>query len=1094
MIKNAPKTFRFVRLALMAGVGFVASHAYAQLPAPAVPTEPGAPAGTAEAERVVVTGSNIPTAEETGPNPVDTYRPQDIEKLGIRSATDLQEFIPQQAGGSVNLNIGNGGDGTIQFNLRGLLPKETLVLIDGKRVAFGSLGVAGFSGGVDINLIPFSMIDHVDILKDGASAVYGSDAISGVVNFFLVHKFRGLEIGGTYGNTNLGASNEMGEWESWIKAGTGDDKTDIVVIADFWQRTGGVFSRDRDISSNAFAIPFGGFDTRSSNNPGAVGTLNFRLNPGIFFGPGGLPQPGVNAPVPHSAPNGATSPWYKVPAFPFRNPPGAINPNAYPGAPGIVGPNALQFFPQTGTDYKGGGNYWFQNFSRFTPALPPGDRQAYYASFTRDICDKYLSVFSDFKVTRSFFDASLAPVPFVPDPFKQPGTSVAFSPSGISVPIVNAWNPFTVANATIPNYFPDGSGLPVYTGVKFRGINDTGPRHEKFTYYDYLFDIGLRGEFGWIADYFKTWGWEGGFRYSRNEGTDISVGEASQPGLRQALLDSNTATAFNPFLNQTAHNTRAARSQVYVNLQNTGEYELPIGYLTFNGDLFSLPAGPVSFAIGGEYDAPRFTRNRDPLNNTFNSIGSVDGQSFRVNRDVWGIYEEVRVPFTSPTWNFPGFYSLEVDFAEREEWYSTNTNTVLVPFVPAAHSQYNAQKPKVSVRWQPLDPKYIGALTLRGSYSEAFHAPTLSEVAPAGSQNFPAVVDPFSPFTLPQIEERVSGNPFLHPEVAYEWTYGMVYSPKWIKGMTLSADWWHIDMRDIATALGAQTIIQLNPPPAPPGVQNGPLVFRDPNQINPVTGRLVPGGVNLVIDPSLNAAGAIFEGLDYEAIYILDSSIFGHGDFGRLTTTVNGTWLSRAEFQPTKDSKRFGINGEFVPTAFTLTNSLPWHRANFSIFYDGPADTWASGLDVGAVVHWTGQYNDDNLTLTGATKPQTPASGPFFYRARKVSALTTLDLILNYTFNLPPPAPAEVPGFAKDGGKNVASKDGKEKNVIPVSTAEYGCNNWKWWLNNTTITLGMQNVTDEDPPFVAGAFENGYDESLTTIKGRFWYVGLKKRF
>ena len=81
-------------------------------------------------------------------------------------------------------------------------------------------------------------------------------------------------------------------------------------------------------------------------------------------------------------------------------------------------------------------------------------------------------------------------------------------------------------------------------------------------------------------------------------------------------------------------------------------------YATFNGDLFNLPAGPVSFAIGGEYDAPRFTRDRDALNNTFETIGSVDGQSFRVNRDVWGVYEEVRVPFTSPTWNFPGLLQL----------------------------------------------------------------------------------------------------------------------------------------------------------------------------------------------------------------------------------------------------------------------------------------------------------------------------------------------------------------------------------------------------------------------------------------------------
>src|SRR5262249_23831353 len=245
-----------------------------------------------------------------------------------------------------------------------------------------------------------------------------------------------------------------------------------------------------------------------------------------------------------------------------------------------------------------------------------------------------------------------------------------------------------------------------------------------------------------------------------------------------------------------------------------------------------------------------------------------------------------------------------------------------------------------------------------------------------------------------------------------------------------------------------------------------------------------------------------------------DSSIIGHGDWGRFTTTSNGTWLSRAEVQASSTTKRFGIAGEFLPPGFALTSSLPWNRANFSLFYDGPADTWMQGLDVGAVVHWTSQYNDDNasltasqsnpiklqtprtqvpiLTLTGDTNPNV---GEQSFRARSVAAWTTLDLILNYTFNLPPPAPAEVPGFAKDGGKNVRSgKDGKEKNVVPVSTAEYGCSNWKWWLNNMTVTLGMQNVLDQDPPFVAGSFENGYDESIATIKGRFWYVGLKKRF
>ena len=87
-----------------------------------------------------------------------------------------------------------------------------------------------------------------------------------------------------------------------------------------------------------------------------------------------------------------------------------------------------------------------------------------------------------------------------------------------------------------------------YQGLSFASINDTGPRSEHFTYYDYLFDVGLRGEMGEFGDYFKTWNWEMGFRYSRNEGKDISIGEVSQPGLRDALLDTDPATAFDPFL------------------------------------------------------------------------------------------------------------------------------------------------------------------------------------------------------------------------------------------------------------------------------------------------------------------------------------------------------------------------------------------------------------------------------------------------------------------------------------------------------------------------------------------------------------------
>ena len=1006
-------------------------------------------------EEVIVTGSNIPTAEEIGPNPVDTYRPADLEKLGIRNATDLQTLLPQEAGGTTNLNMGNGGDGTVQINLRGFRSKQTLVLIDGKRVAFGSLTAAGLPEAADINLIPFPIIDHIDILKDGASAVYGSDAIAGVFNFFLVHKFRGLEIGGSYGNTNLGASNDMGEWETWLKAGTGDDKSDIVVVADFWARTGGVFSRDRDLSTNAFFIPFGGLDTRSQDKPGYIGDFpGLRLIPKLFFSP--------NSPPPHSAPNAATSPFFKDPF--------AVNRNAYPGAPGIINPRARR--PQTGTDYKGGGDYFFYNFAAVTPALPPADRQAFYGSFTRDLCDKYLTIFADFKYVRTYFDSFLAAVAFTPDPFKQPGTNIPFGQFGISVPIQNPFNPFTVPDSIIANYFPDGSGLPVTTGVRFRGVNDTGPRSEQFTYRDTLFDVGLEGEMGEFGDYFKSWNWETGFRYSRNEGQNLSVGDVSQPGLRQALLDTNPATAFNPFFGILGRNNKAARSGVYVTLQNTGEFELPLGYVTINGDLFNLPAGSVSFAIGGEYRGERMTRDRDPLNQTFNSIGSVDGQSFRANRDVWSIYQEVRVPFTSPTWNFPGFYSFEVDFAEREEWYTQNTSTVITPYQPATSSHYNTQKPKVSVRWQLLDPKYIGALILRGSYSEAFHAPTLFEMTPAGTESFVSVIDPFSRLTSSQVQELDSGNPFLQPETAYEWFYGVVYSPKWLKGLTVSTDWWHVDARSVIFGgCCGQDFIDNNPPPAPPAVQNGPLVFRAPSGIPGVV-----GPVTSVVNPNDNGLSAVFEGLDYEATYILDSSVFGHGNFGTLTATVNGTWLSRAELKPGPTIKRFGIAGLII-----FGNSFPWNRANFSLYYDGPPETWMRGLDAGVVVHWISEYNDENPSNISV-------------RDRNIAAWTTLDLTASYTFNRPELArPALVPGFTKDGDKNIEVKDG-EKNVVPISTAEYNTRGWHAWLNNTTISLGMQNVLDADPPFADGSAENGYDESLATIKGRFWYVQVKKRF
>jgi hypothetical protein len=168
-------------------------------------------------------------------------------------------------------------------------------------------------------------------------------------------------------------------------------------------------------------------------------------------------------------------------------------------------------------------------------------------------------------------------------------------------------------------------------------------------------------------------------------------------------------------------------------------------------------------------------------------------------------------------------------------------------------------------------------------------------------------------------------------------SYGAVYSPKWIKGLTLSADYWHIDLRSIAAAVNPQFIVDFEN-------QFPRLVERDP----------ITGAITRVINSRLNLTRVIAEGLDYEATYILDTSIFGRGDFGRFIFILNGAYLSRFEFQATPNAKRIGLSGGNWPGTMLFIGSLPHNRAFASVFYAGPADTWLAGFDIGATVHYTG--------------------------------------------------------------------------------------------------------------------------------------------
>jgi iron complex outermembrane receptor protein len=999
-------------LSIAGTVLLFASVTFGQETSPAPPTS-GRSGVTIE--EVIVTGSNIPTSEEVGPNPVDTYRKEDITRLGVRSVTDLIQKLPAAAGAAINENVVNGGDGRVEINLRGILAKETLVLQDGRRLA-----PVGFAGDtVDLHTIPLGLIDHIDVLKDGASAIYGADAVSGVFNVWLIHRFRGLELYASYGNTNLGFANDAGEERGYLLAGTGDDKTDIVVYAEFYNRAA-IFSRDADISSNADFTRFGGPDNRSGAFAGRVG------RPGASF----VYRPDLNGgaltPTPHAFPDVAHDPQYG----PFSR---------------------QQLF----------------NFADLTPAIPAVDREYLYGSLDRKICDQYLELFADFKYARTFWDSALAPLQFTPDVWTDVTHPAGFTPPGFgfSVPIQNAFNPFTVADYTSPGGFdprlpqtqssaaPPGTQFTTF--VRYRAL-EAGPRTFKVATNNYEFTGGLKGNLGEFGDYFKTWKWETGFRYSEDSRVERDSGIVDTNALRQALLDTNPATAFNPFgLNQ---NSPAVINKIVVTTTHLGTTSLALEDLKLFGDLFNLPAGPISFALGGEHRTERGRDQPDTLASSGNILGGVSFASTRGSRDVWSIYWELRVPVTSPAWNLPGFYSLELDYQERFDDFSDFGG---------------AERPKFSVRWQPID----SALTIRATYSEAYHAPTLSDLFRGVSVDSPFITDPRSPATAEAVTANLGGNPNLQPETAYEWTYGAVVTPgKWwspLQGLTLQADFYHIDLRAVTAVLDPQFLIDHEdqfPGQVIRGSSTGP---NDPF-----------GPIVLLLLPEQNLGRIIQEGWDYEVAYSFDTARLGHGDWGTLIATFNGTYIDRVALQAVVGGPEQSVVGKFGGGFLGTAGggSFTHSRWYASLFYDGPAGSQVAGLDTGFIVHYIGQYWDiKDFTFNG--------------QERKIREWVTLDWMLNYTFNFAAPAAQnDVPGYTKDGGKNGAVTESKNKNVMPVSTAEYSACGWRGWLNGTTVTLGINNVFDLAPPFVAAANENGYDEQTANIKGRTWYVALRKRF
>src|SRR6266436_920387 len=263
MIRYVLKTLGSFRSALAVGVGLpflIAASAYAQAPAP---TE-------ATTERVIVTGSYIPTAETESALPVTVYTAEVMTKQGANTPVEAIRQLPSFVGNAATENDSNGGDGSATINLRGIGSANTLVLVNGRRTF-------NFN---DINALPIGAVSRTEVLKDGASAVYGSDGVAGVVNFILLNgpgekPYEGAELYALYGNTT---ETDAHVRQVYLRGGVVglDGKVNIAASGEYYSRAN-LFSRDRtiattgDLSLNPAGLQLDGINNNSPTYGGHVG-------------------------------------------------------------------------------------------------------------------------------------------------------------------------------------------------------------------------------------------------------------------------------------------------------------------------------------------------------------------------------------------------------------------------------------------------------------------------------------------------------------------------------------------------------------------------------------------------------------------------------------------------------------------------------------------------------------------------------------------------------------------------------------------------------------------------------------------------------
>jgi outer membrane receptor protein involved in Fe transport len=877
--------------------------------------------GAQETEDVlVVTGTRIVQQDFNFPNPVVSVEASDIEDSGQTNITTFLTEIPALSGSFDSFDSGGsnafvGGAGINLLDLRYLGFNRTLVLVDGRR----HVAALAETAAVDISSIPIDLIERVDVLTGGASAIYGADGVTGVVNFLIKDDFEGLTV-----RAQANEPDQTGAGRSLLAVTYGhnyaDDRGNITVAIERSMEDR-LYGYDRDYNGGRRGIL-----TRLARNPADTS------DPPV--GDGTADDPNVPDRIPLELTGFGDSSRDGAVYAEFLNGFSIPEYNGDDGSPWDIGEYPPQIiggdidFPISPFFQVGGDATPQDDYLGYSTILPEIDRTAVNVFFQHEFSDR-VELFSEVKYVKS-------------------DVSNLSQPSFDFFLFIDPANPFVPAPI---------QGLPTPLGGYYlsRDNIDLGIRGDEIERETQRFVLGIRGEVTSWANYDvsfvsgKTTVTSDQTNNRFNDRFFAALDVVDNGGVPDCRVNVDpTATPFDfpdPItytpgdgtcepLNLFGDGSPSAAATDWIMNTTTAVDEIEqtvlSGYLT--GDAWTLPGGPLAWAFGAEYREESSDSRPDP----FETAGATFGNVIQPNSgefDVKEIFGEINLPLVTGK---PGAQELSMDAAYRYSDYSTigETNTW-----------------KLGAQWAPIQ-----AVTFRATVAEAVRAPNIGEAFGAENQTFEFIVDPCDVGEVPTgtqyragncatilngfgidpdtfvdpnsatVAGVSGGNPNIREETADTQTIGLVFRPAFAEGLTFAIDYYDIELKDAVLTVSPEEIAERCVDAPTLANDFCPLIIRDPATGGIDSFRLVP----------VNLAALETSGYDFTLSYMLEASNAGTFGFRFI-----GNKLEKLDFLPSPggvvdDDVGEGPNASFAEQAvpeLQATFDVTWERGPLSVNY-----------------------------------------------------------------------------------------------------------------------------------------------------------------